>query len=169
MTQHAIVPTGSPTRRDPLTVWGFVLAVVLAPLGLVVSIVAASRSKQRRGSADGLAVAGVVLSAVGTFMLVVVILPAVAIPVYLSQRAASQQGELGTLLAEAVSAGVAYQVDYQSQPTSTDSLGLGPVAPGYTVDLVSSDATGFCVMGTTPTGVVLFMDESRVTSPDACP
>lgn len=69
-----------PTTPTPvLAIVGLVLAVVLAPVGLIVSIVAWVQSR-RTGVGRGLAIAGVVVSCVPIVL-------AVAIPLFLNARA----------------------------------------------------------------------------------
>lgn len=66
--QHpGYLPPGQAPRTPTIAVVGFVLAIVMAPVGLVVSLVALGRTK-RVGAGRGLAVAG---SIVGAVLLVV--------------------------------------------------------------------------------------------------
>ena len=76
-------PTPTPTQANqsnPIAIAGFVLSFFPGPLGLVFSAIGLKKAKQLGGSNQGLAVAGLVISILGTlvwigFVLILIFLP----------------------------------------------------------------------------------------------
>lgn len=53
-----------PARTNRMAIWGFVLAFLFAPLGIIVSAIGLSRARRRGERGRGLAIAGVIVSLV---------------------------------------------------------------------------------------------------------
>lgn len=73
-----------PAPKPTLAIVGLVLAVILPPVGLVLSIVAVVRARRTGGAARGIAITGIVVSLVSSLLA-----SSVALPVYLHQREVS--------------------------------------------------------------------------------
>ena len=94
----AASPFGPPPSYGPppappslgLAITGFVLAIVVAPVGLIVSIVAL-RQARRTGAGVGLPIAGIVVGAITSAMIVA----AIAIPIAIEARLAADDGPRG--------------------------------------------------------------------------
>lgn len=73
-------PTVAPTEpARGLTIAGFVLAFLIAPLGAILSIVALVKINSAGGSSRGLAIAGIIIGALGTIAWIVTIIVSAAI------------------------------------------------------------------------------------------
>lgn len=83
-------------RTDGVAVAGFVLSLLLWPLGLVLSLVGLGRTKDGRAKGHGLAVAGVVISLVSAVLAVMML--SVAMPVFTAQQHAAQASQVRSAL-----------------------------------------------------------------------
>lgn len=125
-------------KTDGVAVAGFVLSLLLWPVGLVMSVVALGRTGSGRRRGRGLAVAGVAVSAVSAVVTVLAL--AVALPVFSAQQQAAQASQVRTALTstsvwvQTVAAGTgAYPATLDASAPRTD-----PVV----VDLVPDPAGG---------------------------
>lgn len=69
--QQVVSQTESPTNG--LVIAGFVLAFLMPLIGLILSIVGLSQTKKRNQKGGGLAVAGIVISSIGTLVWLVIV------------------------------------------------------------------------------------------------
>lgn len=60
-------PAHTPTKTNALAIWGFILAIFLPLIGLILSIVAMSQIKKRNEGGKGLAIAGIVIGSILLF------------------------------------------------------------------------------------------------------
>lgn len=60
-------PVHTPTKTNSLAIWGFILAIFLPLIGLILSIVAVSQIKKKNERGKGLAIAGIVIGAILVF------------------------------------------------------------------------------------------------------
>jgi hypothetical protein len=79
-------------RTNTLAILGFVLAFVFWPAGLVLSILGIRQARQRREGGHGLAVAGVVISAVAALVTVL----SIAVVVLVANTSSTVTGEVTT-------------------------------------------------------------------------
>lgn len=78
----APVPAPATAPAEPargLTIAGFVLAFLIAPLGAILSIVALVKINKAGGSSKGLAIAGIIIGVLGTIGWIVTIIVSTAI------------------------------------------------------------------------------------------
>lgn len=117
-----------PRRTNVLAVLALILAFVVAPVGLILGIVALSQIRKRGESGTGLAVAGVVIGAIGTlFAIGVGLLLALATP---TLDTTAVENKISTTTAEA--AGVTPSA--VSCPDSVDAVAGATFTCTATVD-----------------------------------
>lgn len=63
----AAQPVHTPTKTNTLAIWGFILAIFLPLIGLILSIVAINQVKKSHEGGKGLAIAGIVIGAILVF------------------------------------------------------------------------------------------------------
>ncbi len=139
--EPAAPPAPQPKGTDPLAVTGLVLAFLLPFVGLVVSIVALTRTGPRKRAGRGLAVAGTVLGALFTVAVAVA-------AVLLSLAAVGVAEEMDAVAEEVAQAQPPVDVagedlagedlageDLAAEPGDLDVASEAPVAPTDLVDL----------------------------------
>lgn len=113
-------PQPPPRRTNALAIVSLILAIVIAPVGLILGIVALSQIKKRAESGTGLAVAGVVIGTIGTlFWVGITLLLTLATP---TLETTAIETQIGTTTGQA--AGVT--------PTAINCPDSVEVAPGAT-------------------------------------
>jgi len=72
--QHEVAqhPVQAPTKTNALAIWGFILAIFLPLIGLILSIVALSQIKNRHEGGKGLAIAGIVIASILLFFQLII-------------------------------------------------------------------------------------------------
>lgn len=92
-------PQPPPRRTNVLAVLALILAILIAPIGLILGIVALTQIRKRGESGTGLAVAGVVIGAIGTlFWVGLTLLLALATP---TLETDSIEGQIGITTGQA--------------------------------------------------------------------
>lgn len=67
-TEHQTVSSvHTPPKTNSLAIWGFILAIFLPLIGLILSIVAVSQIKKRNEGGKGLAIAGIIIGSILLF------------------------------------------------------------------------------------------------------
>jgi hypothetical protein len=170
---YALAVAQSPGKT--LGIVSFVLSLAwMGGLGSIAAIVTGhmSRSKDRKAGApqSGLALAGLILGYLGVVLLP--LLAAIAIPVFLDQRAQAQSAGLASELRNAAVVQETVMADYGSYATSADEL----VAAGYSGDpavrleVLAMDGVNYCLGAVVPeVGEALYFDSATGTvSPTPC-
>jgi hypothetical protein len=91
---YSPAPAG-PVPGKTLGIVGFVLAFLASPIGLILSIVAMVQSK-KAGAKNGFALAGIIIGAIGTVILIVSIIALVALGSAAAGYVEQVCGELGS-------------------------------------------------------------------------
>ncbi len=65
-------PVQVPTKTNALAIWGFILAIFLPLIGLILSIVALSQIKNRHEGGKGLAIAGIIIASTLLFFQLII-------------------------------------------------------------------------------------------------
>lgn len=154
-THHMPVPGPplhqQPPRADALAITGFVLAILLWPVGLGLCIAALVRARRQGLPSSGLAVAGVVIGAVGaagTVLLGLMVAAGVA-----ATTAQQDRAEVAGLRADVVSAArEVATVSVVGDPLSTAVERFAPQQGTALTLFVTEDAWDYCVDGASPSG-----------------
>lgn len=172
---YSLAAAQSPGKT--LGIVSLVLSLVwVGGLGSVAAAVTGhmSRSKDRKAGAppSGLALAGLILGYLGALMMLVLLVAAVAIPVFLNERAQAASGELGAELRSAALVQEALYADYGSYATSAGELAGGGYSgdPSIRVEVLAVDAVSYCLGAVVPeVGDALYYDSTTGTvSPTPC-
>lgn len=81
-----------PTKTNSLAIIGFILAIILPLIGLILSIVAMSQIKKKNEGGKGLAIAGIVIGSILLFFQLIIFIP---IFIAASNQAATQHNGSG--------------------------------------------------------------------------
>ena len=81
-------------EKNSLAVAGFILAFLMPLLGLILSIIALKKSKNAADSNRSLAVAGIVISSMAIFFLIVIIVPLVLLGLQQNARDSARQDDI---------------------------------------------------------------------------
>jgi hypothetical protein len=65
-------PVQAPTKTNTLAIWGFILAILLPLIGLILSIIAISQIKKSNEGGKGLAIAGIVIASILLFFQLII-------------------------------------------------------------------------------------------------
>jgi hypothetical protein len=152
-----------------LGIVSFVLSLAwMGGLGSLAAIITGhmSRSKDRKAGApqSGLALAGLILGYLGLAFLP--LMAAVAIPVFLDQRAQAQSAELSAELRSAAVVQESLMVDYGSYATSADELAAAGHSgdPSVLLEVLAVDAVSYCLGAVVPEdGEALYYDSTTGT------
>jgi hypothetical protein len=170
---YSLATAQSPGRT--LGIVSFVLSLAwMGGLGSIAAIVTGhmSRSKDHKAGAptSGLALAGLILGYLG--LAFVPLMAAVAIPVFLDQRAQAESAGLAAELRHAAVVQETLMAEYGSYATSAEEL----VAAGYSGDpsirleVLAMDGVDYCLGAVVPeVGEALYFDSATGTvSPTPC-
>ena len=163
---------GRPVPTDGWSIAGLVAAFVLAPVGLVLSIVGLVRTRDGQRGGRGLAIAGTAVSA--AVMVLGLLLASIAIPTFLNQRQKGYDAQLRTDLRTTQTAMESYWVEAGQYPASLEELeawsgplvaatttlvvvpvpGATPWDAGYCLQATDSRGGGAAHVSTSGSGVV---------------
>lgn len=143
-------------------------------LGSIAAIITGhmSRSKDRKAGApqSGLALAGLILGYLG--LAFIPLMAAIAIPVFLDQRAQAQSAGLASELRSAAVVQETLFTDYGSYATSAAELAGGGYSgdPSIRLEVLAVDAVSYCLGAVAPeVGDALYYDSATGTvSPTPC-
>lgn len=172
MAQYSVLPgvAPRPQQTEPIAIAGLVLAFVAAPIGLILSVVALKRISRSGDRGRGIALAGAIVSSIGVALVTLALVAAVAIPVFLNQRQIANETVLEETLSTASLAASAHLSSTGRYPASGAELAqAGFVSTGPVVEVVGSDAVGYCLSAIDDLGTVMYSDETGATSNAGCP
>lgn len=161
---------------EPLAVWGFCLAILFWPLGLVLSIIARRRIRESGADGDGFALAGIIL---GSFALITtLVVGSVLVARHDAQTSVSEPdvarppGDYTTSIEvaidEVVAASTVYRDEHGEWPTERTQL--GDLKYQGSTQLTFSDLGGdWCVMGYTGASPTRYLESEGRMTERACP
>src|ERR1700712_1746527 len=161
---HTLYP--SSPRADGFAIASLVCGLILAFGGLFAVIfghVSIARSRREGRSASGLAIAGLVLGYLGLLL----ILAAIAIPVFLEQRGAGYDASVKSDLRSAATAEEEVYTSTGSFTTDVDQLHTS-VAAGNRVVVVGATGSSFCLEGSSQSPNVWYYSSTTGLSTTPC-
>lgn len=164
--QYAYPPQGT----DGLAVASLVLSLVwLMGLGSIAAVITGhlsrGRAKREGRPPSGLALAGLIIGYVGGLLITIPILAAIAIPVFLNQRALGNQSVIKSDLRELSVLEETYSVDNSAYSDDLSMIGYSR-DDGVVVSVVSASGTSYCLEGT-KNGTTLYFDSRTLSFQDS--
>ena len=157
-----------------LAIVGFILSFVVTLAGIVLGIIALVQIRRTHARGTGLAVAAVVLGAVLTFSWIVVLLAAIAIPVFFGQQSAAEDAATESGLANAKIAMLTYATEnngtYPADIVGLDAEGFTQTPATSNARIVDGGAGGyFCIQATSQAGHPFHVTSSAGVETGLCP